>query len=135
MDDVKVEYVELPQYLDERGILSVAEFGRLPFIPQRAFWVSGVPEEAERGGHAHRTCSEVFFAVSGSVRIDLSDGKSEVSVELSDPNRGIVIPAMVWCRLYAFSRDFLGLCFASEPYSQQGYFKDWATFVSHLEQD
>ena len=51
-----------------------------------------MPEAAERGGHAHSTCAEVLYAVSGAVKIDLSDGTRDLTVELSLPNRGIVIP-------------------------------------------
>jgi acetyl transferase/isomerase len=123
-----VDFIDLPLHADDRGQLTVAENSSLPFEARRVFWLTGVPEVAERGGHAHSTCAEVLYAVSGAVKIDLSDGTRDLTVELSLPNRGIVIPPMVWCRLYDFSPNFVGLCFASETYRPEGYFRSWEEF-------
>lgn len=123
-----VDFIDLPLHADDRGQLTVAENSSLPFEARRVFWLTGVPEAAERGGHAHSTCAEVLYAVSGAVKIDLSDGTRDLTVELSLPNRGIVIPPMVWCRLYDFSPNFVGLCFASETYRPEGYFRSWEEF-------
>lgn len=123
-----VDFIDLPLHADDRGQLTVAENSSLPFEARRVFWLTGVPEAAERGGHAHSTCAEVLYAVSGAVKIDLSDGTRDLTVELSLPNRGIVIPPMVWCRLYDFSPNFVGLCFASEAYRPEGYFRSWEEF-------
>ncbi|MBF1071251.1 MAG: FdtA/QdtA family cupin domain-containing protein [Prevotellaceae bacterium] len=123
-----VDFIDLPLHADDRGQLTVAEDRSLPFEARRVFWLTGVPEAAERGGHAHSTCAEVLYAVSGAVKIDLSDGTRDLTVELSLPNRGIVIPPMVWCRLYDFSPNFVGLCFASETYRPEGYFRSWEEF-------
>ena len=128
-----VVFVELPTYADERGELVVAESRSLPFAPKRVFWITRVPTTAERGGHAHRTCAEVLYALSGTVKIDLSDGTRETTVELSQSNCGVVIPQMVWCRLYDFSADFVGLCFASEPYALEGYLSCWEDFLKELD--
>ena len=108
-----VDFIDLPLHADDRGQLTVAENSSLPF---------------QAGGHAHSTCAEVLYAVSGAVKIDLSDGTRDLTVELSLPNRGIVIPPMVWCRLYDFSPNFVGLCFASETYRPEGYFRSWEEF-------
>ena len=72
----------LPLHADDRGQLTVAENSSLPFEARRVFWLTGVPEAAERGGHAHSTCAEVLYAVSGAVKIDLSDGTRDLTVEL-----------------------------------------------------
>lgn len=127
-----VEFVELPTHIDERGELVVAESRTLPFEPRRVFWITRVPVNAERGGHAHRTCAEVLYALAGTVKIDLSDGRRKATVELSQSNCGVVIPPMVWCRLYDFSSDFVGLCFASETYHAEGYLREWDDFLKEL---
>ena len=56
------------------------------------FWITHVPTTAERGGHAHRTCAEVLYALAGKVKIDLSDGNREKTIELSQANTGVIIP-------------------------------------------
>ena len=66
------------------------------------------------------------------VKIDLSDGNRETTIELSQANTGVIIPSMVWCRLYDFSSDFVGLCFASEPYQAEGYLREWDDFLKEV---
>ena len=91
-----------------------------------------MPTTAERGGHAHRTCAEMLYALAGAVKIDLSDGNRETTIELSQAKTGVIIPPMVWCRLYDFSSDFVGLCFASEPYQAEGYLREWDDFLKEV---
>src|SRR5206468_1316023 len=59
---------------DLRGSVSVAEFADLPFVPQRAFTVYGVPSESVRGAHAHRECAQLLVCVAGSVSCLVDDG-------------------------------------------------------------
>ncbi|MDO4210360.1 MAG: FdtA/QdtA family cupin domain-containing protein [Bacteroidales bacterium] len=116
LDDI---LVELPQRTDERGSLSFVEAKDFDF--QRAFWIYDVPEGSERGGHAHRTCTEMLMAVHGSFEVELYDGHRRINVVLDNPRRAVMIRPMVWCRLYGFSADFVGLCLASHPYQPEGY--------------
>lgn len=128
-----VQWINLPEHRDERGVLNVAEFTDLPFTPQRAFWVTSIPQGAERGGHAHRTTHELFAAVSGSCKIELQDADRKVSVLVADASKLLYIPAMVWTRLYDFSPDFVGVCWASEPYLSEGYIHDLESFRAACE--
>lgn len=130
---VGVQWINLPQHRDERGVLNVAEFTGLPFTPQRTFWVTSIPEGAERGGHAHRTTQELFAAVSGCCKVELQDADRKVSVQVADASKLLHIPAMVWTRLYDFSPDFVGVCLASEPYLSEGYFHDLESFRAACE--
>ena len=105
-----VELVELPTHVDERGELVVAENSNLPFEPRRVFWITHVPTTAERGGHAHRTCAEVLYALAGKVKIDLSDGNRETTIELSQANTGVIIPR--WFGVDSMTSLLISLDFA-----------------------
>lgn len=124
--------IDLPQYTDTRGTLSVLEAQNTLFPYQRVFWIYGVPQSAQRGGHAHRTCQELLVAVSGSLDVELSDGIETLKFHLSEPSCGLLIPEYVWCRLHNFSTDFVGLCFASQAYDLQGYIHDYEDFVEEV---
>ena len=119
----KDRIVIIPSFCDSRGCLVVCEHEacELPFRPRRTFWITGVPEGQERGGHAHRTCSELVIAANGSVCIDLTDAEGTETYVLDSPDRGLIIPPMCWCRLYNFSKDCVCVCMASEPYDETGY--------------
>ena len=133
---MKTNIVHINTVSDRRGILSFLENGSpgsgIPFSYERVFWIYNVPEGAERGGHAHRTCSELFIAVHGSCDIELNDGITASVVHLSSPDKAVEIPAMMWCRLYNFSSDFVGLCFASLHYTPSGYIHDYNKYVQEV---
>ena len=86
--------LQLPKNVDERGSLSVLEGGvDIPFEVARVFWITDVPAGQRRGGHAHWTCHEAVFAVSGavSITIETADGREDVTLTAS--NDGVIIPA------------------------------------------
>ncbi len=104
------------------------EAAGLPFPVKRVFWISDVPPHCSRGGHAHRTCHEIVFVVSGSCRITVDDGSTSEEVFLDCPYVGLLIPAGVWCTLTDFSPGAACVVLASQPYDATGYIHDYAEF-------
>lgn len=120
LDDI---LVPLPTRRDQRGALTIAQHGDIieGFQFERAFWIYDVPQDAERGAHAHRTCAELFVVVHGSFDLELFDGRCHTTLHLDRPDQAVLIRPMVWCRLHNFSPDFVGLCLASQEYLPEGY--------------
>ncbi len=129
---MEIKKIKIPGHKDPRGALAFVQNGQhvVPFRFERVFWVYDVPENMERGGHAHRFCSEFFVAAHGGCDMELHDGSQAVRVRLDSPDEGIVIPPMVWCRYYNCSKDFLGLCLASNAYTSEGYIHDFQSFLN-----
>ena len=116
-------------HADQRGQLFVLNRQDMPFIPQRVFWISQVPEGESRGGHAHRTCAEAIFAVKGSVQIVVDDGNGQQRpFLLNTPDQGLYIGPNVWCELTHFSADCVCVVLASEDYDTEGYIYDYDHF-------
>lgn len=128
-DDLLLPY---DVFSDSRGSLSVTDGGKLPFNIERVFWLHDIPEGSERGGHAHQTCRELLIALQGSMCVDLTYGHETLTFQLVSGGSGLLIPEMVWCRLYNFSSDFLGLCLASEVYRPEGYFHDFEAYLEAI---
>ena len=118
-------------YSDDRGNLTVADFSqiKLPFTPQRVFWIYGIPPQAERGGHANRKCCELVIALKGSFRLWLSDGENHAEYTLNHPQDGVYIPPMVWCELTDFSPESICLCIADQPYNTSDYINEYHDFI------
>lgn len=120
-----VNWIQLPQNVDGRGALTFLEGDvHIPFPVKRVFWISNVPEGQTRGGHAHWTCHEAVFAVSGKFEIELDDGERRATVVVDDPARGITVPAGVWCELRRFAPGTVCLVMASQEYDASGYALD-----------
>lgn len=107
---------------DERGVLSFTECkGKLPFDVERVFWIYDVPQGKARGGHAHRTCHELVFAVAGAFTMRVDDGQTAGEVRMDVPHRGILIPSGMWCELLDFAPGTVCVVLASQPYDPTGY--------------
>ena len=121
--------IPIPSVSDERGVLAFATGGvGIPFPVARVFWIYDVPETQHRGGHAHRTCAEVVFAVRGSFTMCVDDGTSRSEVCLSEPTEGILIPAGVWCELKDFEPGTVLVVLASHSYDAEGYINDYEEY-------
>ncbi len=121
---------QLTAAADIRGSLIATEFARdLPFVPQRLFVIYDVPSEQTRGEHAHRECEQFLICLRGSVRVILDDGATRTEHVLDDPSRGIHLPAMVWGTQHAYSPDAVLAVFASLPYDEADYIRDYSEFA------
>ena len=131
--------IDLPTFTDQRGSLSLVDSEvaakLLPFKPERIFWIYGTQASTVRGQHAHRSCWEMVSAVSGSFRLTLSDGREEKTFLLDSPCKGVIIPPMVWCRLYDFAPGTVCLALASDDYDADGYINDFEQFKNDTSND
>jgi UDP-2-acetamido-3-amino-2,3-dideoxy-glucuronate N-acetyltransferase len=108
--------VPLDRHEDNRGVLVPIEFADLPFVPRRAFTISGVPTGTARGGHAHRSGRQFLMCPSGRVRIRLRDRNGEETVVLDRPDQGLLIEPGVWSeQVYELDETVL-LVFVSKAY-------------------
>ena len=126
--------LKFDSHTDSRGTLTVASLSdrsKLPFEVNRIFWITGVPDQAHRGKHAHRFCWETLIPVHGQFKVRVDDGKGICEVfALDHPEKGLVIPPMVWCELFDFSDDAVCLCLASGNYDKEGYISDYSEFLN-----
>ncbi len=126
--------IDIPMAKDERGALSFATAGReIPFEVKRVFWIHDIPARARRGGHSHNTCSEVAVAVSGAFRMVVDDGRVRQDIWLDSPQKGILIPAGMWCELTDFQPGTVVLVLASHPYDATGYCNKYDEFLKMQE--
>lgn len=124
--------IDLPRVHDPRGDLTFIEGGRhIPFQIARVYYLYNVPVDSQRGGHAHRNLQQVLFALSGSFRITLDDGRGcKEEFWLRDPRKGIYISRMIWREMDSFSQGAVGMVLASAPYDEDDYFREYEVFLS-----
>lgn len=101
----------------------------LPFDPRRVFFVYGVPSKEVRGAHAHRKCEQFLVALHGSVSCIVDDGSSRAEYLLDDPSIGLHMPPMTWGTQYKYSPDAVLAVFASRPYEDPDYIRDYDEFL------
>ncbi|MGI1662809.1 sugar 3,4-ketoisomerase [Palleronia sp. KMU-117] len=125
-----VRLIELPVITDPRGDLTFVEGGRhLPFEIRRVYYLYNVPVDSERGGHAHRELEQVVFALSGSFRVTVDDGRTRSEYLLRDPRRGLYINRLIWREMDLFSQGAVCMVLASQPYDEADYYRDYDAFL------
>lgn len=122
--------ITVPKIADPRGNLSVAEeLKEIPFKIARVYWLYEVPEGGERGGHAHKECLEILFALHGSFTVTLDNGKGDKETfHLSRPDQGLLINTGIWRTLQDFSSDAVCMVLASELYDEDDYIYEYSDF-------
>lgn len=130
-DFTKVNEIDLPKIIDERGNLSFIEAPRnIPFEIKRVYWIYDVPGGEKRGGHAYKNLYELIIAISGSFDVTIDTGKEIKKITLNRSYKGVYIPKMVWRSLDNFSTNSLCLILASNAFDQEDYIRDYNDFKS-----
>ena len=124
-------FIELSQIKDSRGDLTFIEGGKhLPFNIARVYYLYNVPVDAERGGHAHKELEQVVFALSGSFRMKIDDGKTKSEYWLRDPRKGLYIKNMIWREMDSFSQGAVCMVLASHWYDEVDYYRNYNDFLT-----
>ena len=112
------------------GDLFIAEAGKdIPFRVKRSYFINNLSnKKAVRGKHAHRKLTQIIFAVNGSFKLSLDDGKSKQTIKLKDPSMGIILGPMLWHTMTDFSKDCVILVFADDFYKESDYIRDYKKF-------
>ncbi len=127
---------KLTTHSDARGSLTIVEALKdFPFKIDRAYWLHSVPEGAERGYHASRSCYEYLVAMSGSVEVVLENAEGRRTYMLSQKDEGLTVPPFTWIELKRFTSDAVLLVLASDGYRPETYINDYDEFRKEIQVD
>jgi hypothetical protein len=125
-----LEPVSLSLISDDTGRIVVAEEGaQVPFPIRRVFVVQDVPTGTARGYHALGACSELLICLGGGVDVELTDGRSRKIVRLMSPDRGLVIPPMIWSTQRYVEPGTILLVLCDRLFEESDYIRDYDEFL------
>ncbi|MDC1179844.1 FdtA/QdtA family cupin domain-containing protein [Flavobacteriaceae bacterium] len=129
---VDCSLIELPKIKNRAGNITAIENNiNIPFGVSRVFYLYDIPAGIDRGAHAHKECHQLLVAASGSFDVLLCDGKSEMIVNLNQPNKGLHIPPGIWASEVNFSSGSICLVLASDKYDEKDYIRDYQEFLNY----
>lgn len=111
MSQAVMKFSQSVRRFDERGKLYV--WNDLPFTPQRIFSIAGVPENAVRGGHAHKTGSQFICCLQGTFTGTFNQG----APRNFDAGESVFCPPLTWIELSRFQPGTVAVVLCDEPYS------------------
>lgn len=127
LDDCRL--IELPRNKDRAGNLTPIHQGvDIPFEIVRVFYIYDVPGGEDRGAHAHKECHQFVVAVSGAFEVELNDGTNTRKFSLNRPYYGLYVPPGIWSQEQGFSSGSVCLVFASQPYDENDYIRDFNSY-------
>lgn len=126
---LKPQLIQFPSIKEPKGDLTFTTFeSDLPFEVKRSYWITEIPDQQLRGGHAHKSDIQLIVCVKGRVKAKLQALDGDVhEFTLSSASEGLLIPPMWWGEM-VFSEDALLLGFASNPFNEKDYIRDKADF-------
>ena len=123
--------LDLPKITNAMGNLTAIEnTNMLPFNMQRIYYLYQIPENTERGNHAHRAVKRLMIAISGQFQIELDNGHIKRTFTLDRADQGLYIPPMYWCRLAHFSSHSVCIVLASELFDESDYIRSYDEFLN-----
>ena len=110
--------LQLPTFTDLRGSLTVLE-KVLPFDVVRMYWIHGADGQI-RGGHRHTYTRQALIAMRGCISIYMNDGVSEEVIDLSQPNKCLLVEPKDWHTM-TFGPDSILMVLSSHTYDRSEY--------------
>ena len=120
----------LPGNLGRARRVTVFDFSvSAPFPVQRVYWLHNLSPLEVRGHHAHRKLQQLMVAVSGSIEIELDDGRERRTEVLDRATEALYVPPGLWRCIRARELHSTLLVFASASFEESDYIRDYDTFV------
>jgi hypothetical protein len=128
------KFFEFPVISDPRGNLTFVEgMIHIPFKIERVYYLTKVPEYAERGGHAHKALHQIIIPIVGSFEIKIDDGMTKQNLHLNQNNKGLYICPLIWREINRFSKDAVCLVLASDHFNERDYLRDYGAFINYIQ--
>jgi WxcM-like, C-terminal. len=129
VDDCKLIHLHNHNCAD--GILTLSDKTYVPFDIKRIYYLYDIPQNSNRGAHAHKNLYQLILAAAGSFTIELDDGNKKKQFNLSRPSQGLIIVPSIWRNLTDFSSDAIALVLASEYYMETDYIRNYNEFLEY----
>ncbi len=125
-----IHIIKIPKISDDALVCFVESLRHLPFEIRRVYYILKPKSEEPRGFHAHHKTNQVLFCIHGSVKLIVDNGKKRKHIVLKNqPNKGILLPPLLWHEMHDMDESTILLVFADQPYDPNDYIRDYAEFL------
>ena len=100
-----------------------------PIKVKRIFFIYG-KKKYKRGDHAHKKCSQVFFAIKGKIKINMKYKNTNKSVFLDyNKSKALLVPPRIWSRVEFLKNNSIVLVLTDYKYDFKDYIETYKEFI------
>ncbi len=123
--------IKLPNFVEKNGELCVIEGGvNTAFDIKRVFTVSA-PQDAIRGNHAHKKCSQFMVCVSGIIEVICDNGIEQTVYRLDTGSIGLNVEPGIWAKEKFVTENAVLMVLCDRHYEDEDYIHDYSEFISY----
>ncbi len=111
-------------------LLPITFSKKFPIKVKRIFFIYG-KKKYKRGDHAHKKCSQVFFAIKGKIKINMKFKNSNKSVFLNyNRSRALLVPPKIWSSVEFVDNQSVALVLTDYEYDFKDYIETYEEFIA-----
>ena len=111
-------------------LLPITFSNKFPIKVKRIFFIYG-KKKYKRGDHAHKKCSQVFFAIKGKIKINMKYKNTNKSVFLDyNRSRALLVPPKIWSSIEFVDNQSVALVLTDYEYDFKDYIETYEEFIA-----
>ena len=111
-------------------LLPITFSNKFPIKVKRIFFIYG-KKKYKRGDHAHKKCSQVFFAIKGKIKINIKYKNTNKSVFLNyNGSRALLVPPKIWSSIEFVDNQSVALVLTDYEYDFKDYIETYEEFIA-----
>ena len=127
---ISPKIIKIKKFTKRSGKLLPITFNRkFPIKVKRIFFIYG-KKKYKRGDHAHKKCSQVFFAIKGKIKINMKYKNTNKRVFLNENrSRALLVPPKIWSSVEFLNNNSIALVLADYEYNYKDYIETYKEFI------
>ena len=111
-------------------LLPITFSKKFPIKVKRIFFIYG-KKKYKRGDHAHKKCSQVFFAIKGKIKINMKYKNTNKSVFLNyNRSKALLVPPKIWSSVEFVDNQSIILVLTDYEYDFKDYIETYEEFIA-----
>jgi dTDP-4-dehydrorhamnose 3,5-epimerase-like enzyme len=103
---------------------------KFPIKVKRIFFIYG-KKKYKRGDHAHKKCSQVFFAIKGKIKINMKYKNTNKSVFLDyNRSKALLVPPKIWSSVDFLDNQSVVMVLTDYEYDFKDYIETYEEFLT-----
>ena len=127
----KIKKFKIKSFSSAAGKLIPLNFDKqFPMRVKRVFFLHGNKNKI-RGDHAHKKCSQVFFAIKGKIKINMKYKNTNKNVFLDyNKSKALLVPPRIWSSVEFLNNNSLVLVLTDYEYDFKDYIETYKEFIA-----